>query len=99
MDFGTLGGKPFKKTVGSQTINAYNINITRYVQGIITRGEDIFDLYLYAPYDEYVTGTKTDWNYYSVYSGFNQLATGRVRVGGGNNKLQPMRLRIIYSNL
>ncbi len=87
----------------------YNFNIARHVQGIVTRKERNFTLRLYAPYDSrpfYIPPGKLadfDLSKLSVVSvaAVNQLANGRVVVGGGNNANPnyKMRLRIIYSKI
>ena len=87
----------------------YNFNIARHVQGIVTRKERNFTLRLYAPYDSrpfYIPPGKLadyDLSKLSLVSvaAVNQLARGRVVVGGGNNANPnyKMRLRIIYSKI
>jgi Domain of unknown function (DUF4270) len=77
----------------------YEINITRYVQHIITNGFYNYDLRLFAP----------SQLYYPQYTGpqftipyFNPTAVGRVRVVSGNASISNthrMRLRIIYSKI
>jgi hypothetical protein len=89
--------------------NQYNFNIARHVQGIVTRKERNFTFRLYAPYDSrpfYIPPGKLadyDLSKLSLVSvaAINQLARGRVVVGGGNNANPnyKMRLRIIYSKI
>jgi hypothetical protein len=62
------------------------------VQGIITRNLPNNPIYLSAP--NYI---KYDQLY--ILQQANQLAKGRVKLGGGNSKSQKMSLRIIYSKL
>ena len=74
----------------------YEINLTRYVQHIVTNGYRNYDLRLYAPF-----------NYtYPQYSGvkylipfYNPIAFGRVRVGSGINTAHKMKLIVIYSKI
>ena len=79
--------------------NTYRFNITRYVQGIVTRKEPNYTLRLYAPLRTI--------NYSPTGKGKILLpviaapAKGRVVLGGGNyaDSSVRLRLRIIYSNL
>lgn len=79
--------------------NTYRFNITRHVQGIITRQEPNDTLRLYAP----LRTTLFDKNFRSnqTITVLSQIANGRVVLAGGNypDAAQRMRLRIIYSNL
>ncbi len=82
--------------------NRYVFNITRHVQGILTRKEPNYLLRLYAPLYTSVfdrsTGPTPVRRAISVLA---QPANGRVVVAGGNyvDAAQRLRLRIIYSNL
>lgn len=77
----------------------YEINLTRYVQHIITKGYFNYDLRLFAP----------SQMFYPQYSGiqfiipyYNPVAVGRVRVVSGSvptSNIHRMRLRIIYSKI
>ena len=87
-------GKPFTR---------YEINITRYIQQLLTKRTYNYDLRLYAPYSirypQYPAtpvsglGSPVEIPYY------NALAGGRVRIGSPLNATHPMRLVIIYSNI
>lgn len=99
-----FGCYPFQKkdTIGGGTIYAYSFDISRYVQGIVTRDEEPYDLILFAPFNDFVTVTET--NIYPVFTGtsvsaLNAPAIGRVRLGGGNAKDYKMRLHIVYSEV
>ncbi|WP_460556727.1 DUF4270 family protein [Ferruginibacter profundus] len=99
VDFLYHGGYAKNKTDQfGNTIKAYNFNITRYVQQIVTKHTTNYQLRLYAPYmAEYP-------QYASPFddarrSGSNRLAFGRVKVGGGNNANYKMRLRLVYSKI
>lgn len=77
----------------------YSFDITRYVQNIITKKDPVYTLRLYAPYNQYVY-TSIDSTAYSVpisSPALNTVATGRVKLGGGNNELYRMKLHIVYS--
>lgn len=95
IDYLYFGG--YRRTKQDQfgnTIDYYNMNITRYVQDIVTNHKPNYDLRLYAPfvfsYPQYA-GT--------LLTVGNSVAYGRVKVGGGNNPNYKMRLRVVYSNL
>lgn len=86
---------------GTLKNNEYRFNITRYVQGIITRNEPNDTLRLYAPlrtapYIQNPSGA-TRINVQVAPA----IAYGRVVLGGGSyvNPDQRLRLRIVYSNL
>ncbi len=68
----------------------YKFFITRYVQGIITRNNANFPLYLYSPFVV---------RYPDLFIGFGvkPLAWGRVKLGGGTFSGRKLKLRIIYS--
>jgi len=74
------------------TVASYKFNLSRHVQGIITRNLPNNPIYISAP--NYI---KYDQLY--ILQQANQLAKGRVKLGGGNSKSQKMSLRIIYSKL
>ena len=93
--FGVLPIKKPDNTIG------YSFDISRYVQGVVTRHDSTFDFILWAPYN---------YNIYPIYPinsfpytypistpALNSVAIGRVRLGGGNNSQYKMRLHIVYS--
>jgi hypothetical protein len=95
---GSIGFDIFGGT--SRGDGTYRFNITRYVQGIITRNEPNDTLRLFAPYrtvDSAINiGTRITIPVNS------NIANGRVILAGGNYIANPavrMRLRIIYSKL
>lgn len=101
-----FGGLVSYKNVGTQRVAAYNFNISRYVQGIVSRGDKNLVLRLSAPANDSIKFTGPYPNtlsttYYIAPGSANHTADGRVRLGGGaplNNPYR-MRLRIIYSRL
>lgn len=73
--------------------NEYRFNITRYIQGLITRNDPNFQLYLSSPHLIFYSSP-------AIFSGLNPIAKGRVKLGGGNNRSgKKMYLRIVYSKL
>jgi hypothetical protein len=105
-----LGCYPFTKTdpISGQTIYSYRFDISRYVQGIITRNEKTYPLILWAPSGrDFIKPIELTTSYVftgligsdGTYVALNAPASGRVRLGGGGNSLHRMRLRIVYSDL
>jgi hypothetical protein len=103
-----FGGYLLQRGVtGIGAVNAYVFDLSRYVQGIVTRKENNLTLRLSAPVNDSLhyrapypaTGTST---YFITTSNANEVASGRVLLGGGGmnagNPLR-MRLRIIYSKI
>jgi hypothetical protein len=85
---------------GTLSNNAYRFNITRYVQGIITKQERIDTLRLWAPLEAFESNAV----YYSPNSPIpvnTRVAEGRVVLAGGTypDPKTRLRLRIVYSNL
>ena len=73
-------------------ISEYRFNIPRYVQGIITRNDINFPIYLYSPF-------AIRYNDLFIYDNVNPMASGRVKLGGGTKTGQKMVMRVIYSTL
>ncbi|MBS1920918.1 MAG: DUF4270 domain-containing protein [Bacteroidetes bacterium] len=96
--FGMIG----KSTLdgNGKPISVWKFNVTRYVQNYLTRKEPLYDLRLSAPFttiDLYRSDGVNDVNQLITVNSL--IAAGRVRLGGGNNTTQRMRLHIIYSKL
>lgn len=103
----SFGGYLTQKDVpGIGTVSAYNFALTRYVQGIVTRGDSSYALRLYAPandsliYKAPYPSLLTPAPVYIAPGSANNVANGRVRIFGGGGQTQlRMRLRIVYSEL
>lgn len=105
-DFG--GYSADRDVPGVGIVQEYMFDLSRYVQGIVTRKDTSYTLLLsapvndsiqyYAPYPLNTLGVR----YYLSAATTNQPVNGRVRLGGGGmsaaNPLR-MRLRIIYSKI
>ena len=95
----------YKSTQGFDQVAAYTFNISRYVQGIATRSDTAFNLILTAPsndslyYSAAYPNTATKQNFFMTPNYANNVANGRVRLGGGTNVRFRMRLRIVYSKI
>ena len=79
--------------------------MSRYVQGVISRKDTIFELRLFAPVNDsikyvppYPNNLQSGIDYLNSSLG-NQPAIGRVRLGGGKHSRFRMRLRVYYSDL
>lgn len=104
----TFGGYLLDQSVGNLVVKAYRFDVSRYVQGIVTRKDSSFTLRLSAPTNDslvytppYPSNTITS-KYYINTSNANNTVDGRIRLGGGGmftgNPFR-MRLRIIYSKI
>ena len=97
VDLGYMGAAPKHKTDGSGTRSYYTLNVTRYVQQLVTKQTNNYVIRVYAPHD-------VRYPQYNaiVYPYVNNIAAGRVRLAGGNYNADPtrrMRLRVIYSKI
>jgi Domain of unknown function (DUF4270) len=95
LDFDYFGGTRKEKIVNGNKVSYYNINLTRFVQKIITDKRPDYKMRLYAPNLLFYPGFGSGIAYP------NRLAVGRVRIAGGNHPdpNKRMKLRIIYSKL
>lgn len=86
------GQRKFLSNNSGQNLSAYNMNLTRYLQGIITRNNPNFQLRLMAPYS---------LRYEDLFITFalNNLSRGNVVLGGGNHSSKKMKFRVVYSKL
>ncbi len=105
VDVNYYGGFLTTRNDAAGTRSAYNINITRHVQQIVTRRTNNYTFRLFPAHSfSYPQYDDNPNNYVSkriVIPYKNPIAFGRIRVGGGNNPnpAYRMRLRIIYSNI
>lgn len=102
-NLGSFGVAPIAKINNEgKSVKYYNFDISRYVQGVVTRKEKIFSFVLYAPYNGFVYPTETGLYAVNISSpSLNPVGLGRVRVAGGNysDRTRRMRLHIIYSKI
>lgn len=105
----TFGGYVLQRDADGISVKAYTFDLSRYVQGIVTRKEKNYTLRLSAPvndsirYTDPYPSTISSGTYLYSPSNANNPANGRVKLAGGgllpaNNQIR-MRLRIIYSRL
>lgn len=89
-----VGGTRKDTTDGAHIIAKYDINLTRYIQGIITRKFKNYPLHLTIPYRPF----RFSFNNPTV-SPTSPLGSGRLKTGGGSHPQYKMYLRIIYSKI
>ena len=101
-----FGGSLLSKSVpGYSKIAAYSFDMSRYVQGIVTRKDPVYTLRLSAPandsilYREPYPQVAAVQVYYLSPQDGNDVGNGRVRLGGGTHTRFRMRLRIIFSRI
>lgn len=108
-NFTTFGGYIIGRTIASETVASYNFDLTRYIQGVVTRKDSVFTLRLSAPTNDSLFYTSPYPSnifggiHYILPSVANNAAVGQVVLGGGGAGAATapyrMRLRIIYSKL
>jgi hypothetical protein len=97
---GSLNFALFGGTLRSD--NSYHFNITRYIQGIVTRKDRNDSLRLYAPFRSNLFAKNLGANGQSIsIQNLTNIASGRVVLANGNfpDPSKRLRMRIIYSNL
>ncbi|HZW64537.1 MAG TPA: hypothetical protein VFF23_02530, partial [Hanamia sp.] len=87
---------------GGNTIAEYRLNISRYLQAMVTKGKQNLTFRLSAP--DYVTNNSTyvDWCGQGIapFSALrNYPADGRVVLNGTNGTSTRARLHVVYSKL
>jgi Domain of unknown function (DUF4270) len=97
VDIASFGGKALQRTEAGETFTRYEINVTRYVQHIVSNNFYNYDMRLYAPFNYYYGQYLRQY----VIPYYNQLAYGSVRVGAGTTANVPhkMKLVVIYSKV
>lgn len=110
IDFAYFGGPYSFEAVNGERVAVVRFNISRYLQGILTRQEPTYDLRLSAPFSMYYSECVNTFSlayppqvFPLQFRGTSviKIANGRVRVAGGNhsNPDYRMQLRVIYSRL
>jgi hypothetical protein len=94
IDYSYYGGYRREQVKAGNTIKFYNINVSRYVQHLVTNHLPNYQMRLYAPYNLSYPQYSTSYIPYQ-----NNLAFGRVKLGSGTNTDHKLRLHIIYSKL
>ena len=110
IEFGYFGGISKKETVAGDLLTVYRFNISRFVQGVISRNENPYELRLSAPFYNFYEDCSNSSTAYPrqvfpfTYQGIqlDQVGQGRIRVAGGGPNVNAdvrMQVRIIYSKL
>jgi hypothetical protein len=96
VDFGYFGGYVREREMAFGNQSYYNINITRYVQQLVTKHSYNYKMRMFPAHSFS----------YPQYSAItipyrNAIAYGRTRIGGGGNSnpAYRMRVRVIYSKI
>ncbi len=86
------GERNLIRDINSNIVSAYTFNVTRYLQGIVTRNNPNYPIRLFAPFNV---------RYEDLFISFalNNLARGNVVLGGGSHPTKRLKFRIIYSKL
>lgn len=98
----TLGVSPIPAVdpLTGRTRYTYRFDLTQYVQGIVTHGQQQYNFVLYAPGNDFIyAGESSSVRLPISSTPLNVPAQGRVVLGGGNNTAHKMRLHIVYSNV
>lgn len=107
-NFSTFGGYTIDRNIAGTAIKSYEFDLSRYVQGIVTRHDTAYTLRLSAPTNDSLSFTLpypsnvSAGLYYLVPTLTNHAAIGCVILGGGDKAFADpyrMRLRIIYSKI
>lgn len=102
-NFSYFGGNAKKATDNSgNPVARYIFNISRYVQGIVTRQLPPSELRLRAPfyienYLQYSDRCNQAVNKFAY--GMNNIADGRIKINGTNQTPTRLRLHVVYSKL
>ena len=91
IDYIYFGSYLRRKTEGATSAFFYTFNVSRYLQHIVTNHLYNYPFRLYAP-------NRLHYSKYSVIYN-NQLADGRIKIGGGNHPSYKMYMRVVYSKL
>lgn len=105
-----FGGPTKTEVVNGELLARYSMNMTRYIQSVITRKEQVYDFRLSAPYYLWYQNCSSSalgypTNIFRLVNSSNQIANlpgnGRIRLAGSNHPdpNKKMQLRIIYSKL
>jgi hypothetical protein len=90
------GNLKYKPDGLGNKIGYYNINVTRYVQQIVTKQTPNYPMRMWAPYSLIYPQYSAE-----IIPYYNLIANGRVRLASGSHpdKTKKMRMVIIYSKI
>jgi Domain of unknown function (DUF4270) len=82
--------------LAANRVARYDINLTRYIQGIVTRKFKNYPLHITIPYRPIrFVRLNNSFN----FPPYSPLGAGRLKAGGGSHAQYKMYLRIIYSKI
>lgn len=100
IEIGNFGGRAMDRVDGTTGFKRYELNVTRYVQHIVSNNYANYEMRVMAPYNYFYPqylGTQ------SIIPFYNPLATGSVRVGAGTypSNIAPRRMKfiVVYSKV
>ncbi|WP_197428940.1 DUF4270 family protein [Phnomibacter ginsenosidimutans] len=110
IEFFYFGGPTKREVVNGELLARYYMNMTRYIQGVVTRKEPVYDFRLSSPYYLWYQNCNSNTfsyptNVFRLLTTSNQIANlpgnGRIRLAGSNHPdpNKKLQLRIIYSKL
>ncbi len=104
IDYNYFGGVARKKTNAiGEKVWYYDLNVTRYVQQMVTKGSPNYELRLFPGFSTVYPQYGTSTNPAAIIPLNNPLALGRIKVKSGNypdpEKKVKMRMTIIWSKL
>ncbi|HRO86046.1 MAG TPA: DUF4270 domain-containing protein [Niabella sp.] len=97
-EFGSFPNSGFD--LAGNVIKKWRFNLTRYVQNVLINKAKPYNLRLYAPKSMLIYNGETPTeNTQVTIEPFSTIVygVGRVRLGGGNQPGQKMKLRVVYS--
>jgi Domain of unknown function (DUF4270) len=99
-NLGSFGAFPVNAVDGSgNPIKVWHINISRYVQHVLTHILPLYDFRLYAPFHVLTRYGIPPDAFAAIFPVNPTTVKGRVRLAGGVSGSQRLRLHIIYSRL
>lgn len=87
---------------GRASIYYYSFDVSRYLQGIVTRNDTAYNFMLFTPYKDLIRPTSTSDLYLPITpftTPLNDPALGNIMLGGGSHSKYKMRLHIVYSEI
>jgi len=102
-NFQYMGGRKITTTNSAgDSVAEYHLNITRYLQSMVTKGKQNLTLRLSAPYFIRNKSTYVDWCGQGIAPFTflrNDAGDGRIMINGTNNTPTHIRLHVVYSTI
>lgn len=87
---------------GRESIYYFSFDVSRYLQGIVTKSDTVYNFMLFTPYKDLIRPTSISDLYLPVTpftTPLNDPALGNIMLGGGSHSKYKMRLHIVYSEI